>query len=292
MRSQEESLPSLGVQHHHAHLASCLADNQHPGDRPVIGLCLDGTGYGQDGAIWGAEILLGDYREYQRLYHLAYIALPGGDLAIREPWRAALSHLERAGLSWDPDLHPVKYARQSSKPGWDLLDLIHKQIDSQVNAPLTSSMGRLFDAVAALIGMRQTVNYEAQAAIELEYLVDPDETWSYPIEIQDQILDPAPLLEALLRDLRAGVKPSILAARFHNSIAEIMGVISIQIRSETGINEVALSGGVWQNMTLLKKSVGFLRKDGFKIYLHHQVPTNDGGIALGQAAIALHQLKL
>jgi hydrogenase maturation protein HypF len=186
----------------------------------------------------------------------------------------------------------VKYALALNKPGWDLLDLLHKQIESQVNAPPTSSMGRLFDAVAALIGVRQTVNYEAQGAIELEYMVDPDEAWSYPIEVRDQILDPAPLLEALLGDLRAGVKPSILAARFHNSIAEIMRRISIQIRSETGINEVALSGGVWQNMTLLKKSVGLLRKDGFKIYLHHQVPTNDGGIALGQAAIALHQLNL
>jgi hydrogenase maturation protein HypF len=291
-RSQDESLPSIGVQHHHAHLASCLADNQHPGDRPVIGLCLDGTGYGQDGAIWGSEILLGGYRDYQRLFHLAYIALPGGDLAVREPWRTALSHLEQAGLSWDPDLHPVKHAQALSKPGWDLLDLIHKQIDNQVNAPPTSSMGRLFDAVAALIGVRQIVNYEAQAAIELEYLVDQDEAWSYPIEIRDQVLDPAPLLEALVSDLRAGVKPSILAARFHNSIAEIMRRTSIQIRSETGINEVALSGGVWQNMTLLKKSVGLLRKDSFNVYLHHQVPTNDGGIALGQAAIALHQLNL
>lgn len=291
-RSQEESLPSIGVQHHHAHLASCLSDNQHPGNRPVIGLCLDGTGYGQDGAIWGSEILLGDYRDYQRLFHLAYIALPGGDLAVREPWRTALSHLEQAGLSWDPDLFPVQHARQSSKPGWDLLELIHKQIDNQINAPPTSSMGRLFDAVAALIGVRQTVNYEAQAAIELELLVAPDETGSYPIEIRGEELDPAPLLEALLSDLRSGVKPPVLAARFHNSIAEIMRRVSIQIRAETGINEIALSGGVWQNVTLLKKSVGLLAKDGFKIYWHHQVPTNDGGIALGQAAIALHQLKL
>jgi len=291
-RIQKESLPSIGVQHHHAHLAACLADNQHPGNRPVIGLCLDGTGYGEDGAIWGGEILLGDYREYQRLYHLAYIPLPGGDKAIREPWRTALAHLERAGLPWEADLHPVVFANQMTDTDWNPLDLLQQQITSEVNAPPTSSMGRLFDAVAALLGVRQTINYEAQAAIELESLVDPDEIGKYPFTIDDQILDPAPLLKALLNDLRAGIPVPTLAARFHNTLADLMRRTCLLIRTESEINEVALSGGVWKNMVLLKKSVALLRKDGFKIYLHHQVPANDGGIALGQAAIALHKLNL
>ena len=291
-RAQKESLPSIGVQHHHAHLASCLADNQHPGDRPVIGLCLDGSGYGEDGAIWGGEILLGEYREYQRLYHLAYVPLPGGDQAIREPWRIALAHLERAGLPWESDLHPVIYSKQITDSGWNPLDLLQQQITSSINAPPTSSMGRLFDAVAALLGIRQTVNYEAQGAIELESLVDPDDTGIYPFTIDGQILDPAPLLRAILNDLRTGVPVPALAARFHNTLADLMQRICLQIRTEREINEVALSGGVWQNMTLLKKSIVLLRRDGFKVYLHHQVPANDGGIALGQAAIALHKLNL
>ena len=291
-RAQKESLPSIGVQHHHAHLASCLADNQHPGDRPVIGLCLDGSGYGEDGAIWGGEILLGEYREYQRLYHLAYVPLPGGDQAIREPWRIALAHLERAGLPWETDLHPVIYSKQITDSAWNPLDLLRQQITSSINAPPTSSMGRLFDAVAALLGIRQTVNYEAQGAIELESLVDPDDTGIYPFTIDGQILDPAPLLRAILNDLRTGVPVPALAARFHNTLADLMQRICLQIRTEREINEVALSGGVWQNMTLLKKSIVLLRRDGFKVYLHHQVPANDGGIALGQAAIALHKLNL
>ncbi|HUV26899.1 MAG TPA: carbamoyltransferase HypF [Anaerolineales bacterium] len=244
-RAQKESLPSIGVQHHHAHLASCLADNQHPGDRPVIGLCLDGSGYGEDGAIWGGEILLGEYREYQRLYHLAYVPLPGGDQAIREPWRIALAHLERAGLPWETDLHPVIYSKQITDSAWNPLDLLRQQITSSINAPPTSSMGRLFDAVAALLGIRQTVNYEAQGAIELESLVDPDDTGIYPFTIDGQILDPAPLLRAILNDLRTGVPVPALAARFHNTLADLMQRICLQIRTEREINEVALSGGVW-----------------------------------------------
>ena len=286
-RSQNESLPSIAVQHHHAHLASCLAENQHPGDRPVIGLSLDGTGYGEDGTIWGGEILLGDYQGYQRLFHLAYIPLPGGDLAVREPWRTALAHLDGAGLPWDLDLPPVSYAEQIGAS-----DLLKKQIDQGVNAPFTSSMGRLFDAAAALLGIRQTVNYEAQAAIELEYLVDHSEIGVYPFGIDEQLLDPAPLLEALLKDLRAGITVPVIAARFHNTIADLMGRICLQIRSESKINEVALSGGVWQNMSLLEKTVTKLLGDGFTVYLHHQVPANDGGISLGQAVIALHKLNI
>jgi len=291
-RSQHESLPSVAVQHHHAHLASCLAENQHPGDRPVIGLSLDGTGYGEDGAIWGGEVLLGDYQVYQRLYHLAYVPLPGGDLAVREPWRTALAHLHQAAIPWEADLPPVSYAQALTTIGRHPLDILQQQLNTGFNAPPTSSMGRLFDAAAALLGIRQTVNYEAQAAIELEFLVDETETGVYPFEISNQVLHPAPLLEAMIKDLRRGITRSVIAARFHNTMADLMLRICHRIQAESDINEVALSGGVWQNMTLLEKMVTKLMEDGFIIYLHHQVPANDGGISLGQAAVALHKLNL
>ncbi len=291
-RALNESLPSIGVQHHHAHLASCLAENQHPGDHQVVGLSLDGTGYGEDGAIWGGEVLLVDYEQFERRFHLKYVPLPGGDLAVREPWRTALAHLDSAGLPWEPDLPPVRHAQQVATSDWDPLDLLRQQIDRRVNAPPTSSMGRLFDAVAALLGVRQAVNYEAQAAVELEFMADQSEKGFYSIAIHDQVLDPTPLFEAILDDLRDGISVPLIAARFHNTIADLMQRVCLQIRSESGISEVALSGGVWQNMTLLEKTVRKLRADGFVVYLHHQVPANDGGISLGQAVIALHKLNL
>ncbi len=291
-RAIKESLPTIGVQHHHAHLAACLAENDYSGDHPVIGLSLDGTGYGEDGAIWGGEILLGDYAGYERLYHLAYVPLPGGDQAIREPWRIALAHLMQAGIEWEEDLPPVVYARQLPTTTGDPLDLLRRQVTSNINAPLTSSMGRLFDAVSSLLGVRQTANYEAQAAIELEAMADQDETGTYPFAIGGQLLDPGPMFQALLSDLRADVPLPTLSARFHNTIANLMHQVCQKVRAETGIAEVALSGGVWQNMTLLEKSIRLLSRDGFTVYLHHQVPANDGGISLGQAVIAMHKLDI
>ena len=291
-RADGESLPAIGVQHHHAHLAACLAENEHPGDRPVIGLSLDGTGFGEDGAIWGGEILLADYVAYERLYHLAYVPLPGGDQAIREPWRIALAHLQHAGMEWERDIPPVIYARKLSTTAGDPLDLLLRQITNRVNAPLTSSMGRLFDAVSSLLGVRHTVNYEAQAAIELESLADQDESGTYPFAIEGKILNPSPMFQAMLSDLRANVPLPTLAGRFHNTLAGLLHRVCQKVRTQTGIEEVALSGGVWQNMTLIKKSIHLLQNDGFTIYLHHQVPTNDGGISLGQAVIAMNKLDL
>jgi hydrogenase maturation protein HypF len=253
----------------------------------VIGLCLDGTGYGEDGAIWGGEILLGDYQDYQRLFHLAYVPLPGGDLAVRQPWRTALAHLERADIPWETDLSPVSYAQDMNA-----LDVVRAQIERGVNAPRTSSMGRLFDAVAALVGIRQTANYEAQAAIELEFQVEPGETGLYPFDIQEHVIDPGPLLTAIVGDLRDGISTPVIATRFHNTVAEMMRRICVQIRTEYEIEEIALSGGVWQNMTLLDKTVELLTRDGFTLYLHSFIPANDGGISLGQAVIALHKLNL
>jgi hydrogenase maturation protein HypF len=289
-RSMEEELPAVGVQHHHAHIAACMIENDHPGDRPVIGLSLDGTGYGEDGAIWGGEILLADYEDYERLFHLAYVPLPGGDKAIREPWRTALAHLHQAGIPWEPDIPPVKHAMQMGKNIADPLELLQHQITSGLNAPSTSSMGRLFDAVSSLLGIRHTANYEAQAAIELEALVDPDESDSYPFVINHQILDMSPMFHALIKDIRAGVPLPSLAGRFHNTIANLLQRACCEIKTQKGIDEVVLSGGVWQNMTLLRTTILLLQKEGFTVYLHRKVPTNDGGVALGQAAIAFQKL--
>ncbi len=285
-RACNESLPAVGVQHHHAHIASGMADNGLDGASPVIGVALDGTGYGPDGAIWGGEFLVADYASYQRLAHITYVRLPGGDRAVREPWRVALAWLAQAGIPWEDDLPPVKYAHETAGSGPDPLQVIQHQLDSGLNTPLTSSMGRLFDAVAAIIGVRQAVSYEAQAAIELEALADPAETGYDALQLNGELLDPAPLLHALVRGLRAGVPLPVLSARFHNSIAEAVVMVCQELRRQHALEQVVLSGGVWQNVFLLKRAVSRLEQAGFTVLTHQQVPTNDGGLALGQALIA------
>ena len=212
-RAERENLPILAVQHHHAHIMACMVDNGLSGDEPVIGLAFDGTGYGDDGAVWGGEVLLAGYRTYQRAAHLAYARLPGGDLAVRQPWRMALSWLAQTGLAWDQDLAPVRYALSLDGAGGAALPALRQQLRSGLNAPFTSSMGRLFDAVAALLDVRQVVNYEAQGAIELEALADGRETAFYTLDFANGVIDPAPLLAQLIGDLRAGVDKSRIAAR-------------------------------------------------------------------------------
>jgi hydrogenase maturation protein HypF len=285
-RANLEKLPLLGVQHHHAHVASCLVDNHHPGDRPVIGVAFDGTGYGDDGTIWGGEFLLADYLGYQRLYHLLGVPLPGGDSAIKEPWRFALAWLHKADIAWEKDLPPVAWHDHEFTP----LQAVRHQLMSGLNAPLTSSMGRLFDAVASLTGVRQRVNYEAQAAIELEALADPDESAYYALDLNDAVIDARPVFTAIVEDLRASVPVSRISARFHNGVARLVLETCRLVRSEYGVNEVALSGGVWQNMRLLTSSLKMLRQDGFDVLLQRDVPANDGGVALGQAATAACRL--
>jgi hydrogenase maturation protein HypF len=283
-RAARENLRAVGVQHHHAHIAACMAENGLDGTRPVIGVAFDGTGYGDDGAIWGSEFLIADYARKIRAAHLAYVPLPGGDKATREPWRIALAYLQRAGVAWSDDLAPVRAANENARR------VVRQQIERGINAPLTSSMGRLFDAVASLIGIRQTVNYEAQAAIELEALVEEKETGVYAWETGDWRLeiDSSSLIRAIVADVRGGVSIPILAARFHNSIALMTRNVCCQLRAEFGLNEIALSGGVWQNMTLLQKTLALLHDENFVVYIHRLVPANDGGIALGQAVIAAH----
>jgi hydrogenase maturation protein HypF len=288
--AQREGLPEISVQHHHAHIASCLADNHHPEERPVIGVALDGTGFGDDRAIWGGEFFIADYQGYHRAYHLDYFPLPGGDQAIREPWRIALAALYAFNLDWEPDLPPVQHARHRpfAQARVDPLETLQHQLDHQVNTVPTSSMGRLFDAVSALLGIRQEITYEAQAAIELEALADPEEDAWYNFQADGNGISPAPLLQALLEDRKKDRSIARIAARFHNSLAKMVVETCQVLREQYDLNEVALSGGVWQNLTLLEKTLPQLRQADFIVYTHKDVPANDGGLALGQAVIA-HQ---
>ena len=274
-----------------------MAENGHPGDRPVIGVSFDGTGYGDDGAIWGGEFLIADYAGYERPYHLVYTPLPGGDTAVREPWRLALAWLRHCGLGIAD--FGLATSAQIPNPKSEIAPLVWQQMERGINAPPTSSMGRLFDAVAALVGLRHSVNYEAQAAIELEALVDPNESVAYPFTIHHSqsglpptihhSIDPAPLIHAILADLRQNTPIPTIAARFHNGVAQMTLDVCRELRKRTDINEVALSGGVWQNVTLLQKTVQLLQQEYFTLLLHSQVPPNDGGLALGQTAVAFNK---
>ena len=285
-RALDQNLPEFAIQHHHAHIVSCLAENSFSTDHPVIGVAYDGTGYGEDGSIWGGEFLVSDHRGYRRDFHLSTIRLPGADLAVREPWRIALAWLDHAGIAWEEDLPPVKAMHDKANSA----GTIRHQLISGLNSPLTSSMGRLFDACSSLAGIRHTVNYEAQAAIEMEARVDPDEGGSYEFEISSGSVDPTALIHALVRDVRNKINPAIISARFHNGVADMTLQTCLAIRTQTGIRDVVLSGGVWQNLTLLKNSLSLLRSCGFQVFTHKIVPPNDGGLSLGQAVVASARL--
>ena len=294
-RSQRDNLPAIGVQHHHAHIAAGMAEHHLSGEQPVIGVAFDGTGYGDDGAIWGGEFLLCTYTGFQRLAHLAYVPLPGGDIAIRKPARTAVAYLWQACLDWDIKIPSVAALRAEERQA------LKSQIEHKLNAPLSSSMGRLFDAVASLAGVRQNANYEAQAAIELEALVDPgeDETYLFDIQIPESsptgfrpiLIDPRKVTASVILDYYHKISIPKIAARFHNGVALMALKVCQELRTRTGVAEVVLSGGVWQNVTLLGKTVPLLRNDHFKVYIHEIVPPNDGGLALGQAVIAAQKLK-
>ncbi len=292
-RGAHENLHLVGVQHHHAHIAACMADNGLSGDHPVIGVSFDGTGYGQDGAIWGGEFLVADYSGFRRPFHLAYFPLPGGDAAIRHPARTALALLWSLGLEWDERLAPV--AGMAGEERGNLQTILERKI----NTIQTSSMGRLFDAAAALVGGRQRVNYEAQAAIEFEAALDPEETGAYRFELAPGAtqgnppeieVSPGPAVRSLLEDVLGGVSIPVISARFHTGLADMVRLVCSEVRRSTGITEVALSGGVWQNIALLGRTVIRLQEDGFQVYLHRQVPTNDGGLSLGQALVGAGKL--
>jgi hydrogenase maturation protein HypF len=289
-RAEAEGLPLVRVQHHHAHIAACLAEAGLPHHEPVIGVAFDGTGLGEDGAVWGGEILLADMHSARRLGHLAYVSLPGGDAAARSPWRMALAWLHHAGEAWSEDLACVAHATAQERQV--MARLVSPEASAAgLIAPLTSSMGRLFDAVAALIGIRQEVRDEAQAAVELEALADPSEQGAYAFAFDGTTFDAAPIMRQIVRHLRQGVARSTLAARFHNGVAAVVAEVCGRARKLTGVQRVALSGGVWQNMFLLERTVRLLEKAEFDVLLHRRVPSNDGGLALGQAAVAAWQTR-
>ncbi len=277
-QAERRGLPLIPVQHHHAHIAACMAENGLSGEQPVIGVAFDGTGYGSDGAIWGGEFLIADYASFRRAAHLRYMPLPGGDAAIRKPYRVALAYLWAAGMPWNAPLPPVAAATPTERA------VLGRQLQQGLQTVPTSSMGRLFDAVASIAGVRQMVNYEAQAAIELEMLADRGVEDAYAFGIGEEI-DPAPVLRAVVADVRAGVPAPVIAARFHNGVARMVREVCLRLRAETGLSAVALSGGVFQNILLLEKTVPLLQEAGFTVYLHRRVPPNDAGIALGQAVV-------
>jgi len=283
--SEKNNLNLIPVQHHHAHIVSCMADNEV--QQPVIGVSFDGTGYGTDGHIWGGEFLVADYHHFQRKGHLEYLPLPGGAAAIDRPYRTAIGYLytllgEAALRRELPCLRAVDEAE---------LNLIKRQIDRGINAPLTSSCGRLFDAVSALIGVRGQIRYEGQAAVEMEMAASDEQTddvYPFTIEIEDDssIIRLDELFSAIVSDLAKGVPTGAIADRFHNTVAQMVSRMCHRIAEETGIAAVALSGGVFQNRRLMQKVAAALDTVGLSTLTHSQVPCNDGGISLGQAVIA------
>ena len=274
-------LDTCGVQHHHAHIASCLADNGHDG--PVIGVAFDGTGYGTDGTLWGGEFLIADLAGFERAGHLAPVPMPGGAAAIRQPWRMAAAYLRAAfpgGLP--PGLDVVK----RNERNWAA---VTSMAGRGVNAPLSSSAGRLFDAVAALLSVRDTINYEGQAAVELEQLADPGETGSYRAEVTGQgpfCIEGAGLVRAVTGELTEGAPAPLIAARFHNGVAALIEDGCVLAREQHGLDTVALSGGVFQNVIVAERAAARLAARGFRVLTHSRVPCNDGGISLGQAVVA------
>ncbi|KAF0220790.1 MAG: hydrogenase maturation protein [Geobacteraceae bacterium] len=280
-------LPKVAVQHHHAHMASCMAENGLEGD--AIGVVFDGTGYGLDGETWGGEFLLGDYRGFQRMGHFHYVPMPGGDAAVREPFRMALSYCYET-YGEEAFTHPLPFLASIDEHE---RKLYCRMLERRINSPLTSSCGRLFDAVAAIMGLRNSISYEGQAAIELEALAEKGRlTWNYPYAIvkRDNMLvaDFRLMIAALVQDLLAGDAGADAALRFHDTLAAVTADICGKIRRESGVERVVLSGGVFQNKLLSERIYALLQERNFQVYTHRLVPPNDGGLALGQAVIAGH----
>ena len=286
----QKGLPLIAVQHHHAHIAACMAENGLDGR--VIGIALDGTGYGTDGCIWGGELLLADYCDFERAGHLEYVPMPGGEAAIREPWRMAVSYLyQHFGREF---LHPqIPFVKQLDPAK---LKVLLQGMEHHINSPLTSSCGRLFDAVAALAGIRQQVNYEAQAAIELEMTMDsgadqPGYTLKMVEENGQLIISTRSLFVELLGDLEKLTESGIISARFHLGLVEALARAAEILRRRTGLERVCLSGGSFNNRFLQEKLQAHLRAAGFQVFTHAEVPAGDGGLSLGQALVAAHRLR-
>jgi hydrogenase maturation protein HypF len=281
----------LGIQHHHAHMASCMAE--HGLVVPVIGVTFDGTGFGTDGTVWGGEFLVGDYMSFRRAAHLHAVGMPGGDQAIREPWRMAAAHLA------DAQVESPSLTARISHVQWRA---IHRMLERRFHTPLTSSAGRLFDAVAAVAGVRDRVSYEGQAAIELEWLaVNQKPDGAYPFEViqprddgsaeRPFIVDTRPLVAAVAQEVSKGMPTAVIARRFHTTMVDLIADACGRIRQATGLGVVVLSGGVFLNALLTQEASARLRSDGFRVYRHELVPPSDGGLSLGQVAIAAANMK-
>ncbi|MCA1564384.1 MAG: carbamoyltransferase HypF [Acidobacteria bacterium] len=279
----DEELIRVGVQHHHAHVASCMIDNHIEGE--VIGVAMDGLGFGEDGRMWGGEFFVADLCDAERVAHLDYVPMPGGAKAVREPWRMAAVYLERA-LGREFLKSGLPFVQNLDARKWGTLG---RMIATGTNSPETSSMGRLFDAVAGLLDLRHVVNYEGQAAIELEAIADRGCTAAgYEFEVTGDggIIKAESVIRRAVADILDGVTPQIVSTKFHLGVASLIVAIAIRLRDERCVNRVVLSGGVFQNVFLLERAVALLKADGFEVFTHGRVPTNDGGISLGQAAVA------
>jgi hydrogenase maturation protein HypF len=278
--AQETGLPLTAVQHHHAHVAAVMAE--HGLTEKVIGVSFDGTGLGDDGHIWGGEFLVCDLAGYRRITHLGYVPMPGGDRAVMQPWRMALAYLyhafgeEMAGLS-------LPVVEKAGREGF--LDPVMTMIRQEINTPLTSSAGRLFDAVAALTGICTTSTFHAEAPMRLEAAATEGEKGVYPWE-RTGTVDMTPLIRAVVADIRKKVSPALIAARFHNTLIEMITTVTEEIREAAGIGKVVLTGGAFQNSILLAGTEEMLEKKGFEVFRPLEFPVNDGGIALGQLAVA------
>jgi hydrogenase maturation protein HypF len=284
-RRRAEERPVATVQHHHAHVASVMGEHGVTPDRSVIGVALDGTGYGPDGAVWGGELLLTNYKGFQRFAHLAYVPLAGGDASVERPYRMALAHLRSAGVDWASDLAPVA----ACPP--DEARVLARQLDTGFGCVPTSSIGRLFDAVSSLAGVRHIVDYEAEAAIELEGLargVEVDEPYRFGLGADGVGVgaDAGPVVRSVVADLRDGVDVPLVAARFHAGVAGLVIELCRRARERSGLETVALGGGVFQNAVLLASVLTGLDGEGFEVLRPRLLPPNDGGIALGQVLIA------
>jgi hydrogenase maturation protein HypF len=277
----------LGVQHHHAHIVSCMAENHLRGR--VLGVALDGTGYGTDGRIWGGEFLVADFAGFTRRGHLRNVLLPGGDAAVRQPWRMALSYLRDAFGGQIPD-HLRCFQGIEEKQ----VALVSTMLARRIQTVETSSCGRLFDAVAALLGLAAEVTFEGQAAVALEAIAEPgiDERYDFAIEeVEPVILDFRPVIFSIVNDIFLGRRAGEISARFHNTLSAAIGEVSSRIASSDAVRRVCLSGGSFQNLYLLGRTVVELRRRGFEVFLHAQVPANDGGLSLGQAMVANEHVR-
>jgi hydrogenase maturation protein HypF len=290
-REHAAGRPIRLVQHHHAHIASVMGEHGLGPEQQVIGVAFDGTGFGTDGAVWGGEVLIADYKSFRRAAHLGYVPLAGGDASVLRPYRMALAHLRAAGVPWDDDLPPVRACPPRER------DVLAHQLDTAFGCVPTSSMGRLFDAVASVAGVRHRVDYEAQAAIEWEGLArayameSATATGAYRFELtasadEPMVADAAPVLRAAVADLRAGTGVSLIAARFHAGVVALIVDLAERCRDNTGLDLVALGGGVFQNAFLLEAAHRALDDRGFTVLRPQLLPPNDGGIALGQILVA------